>query len=76
MKEKVQPRYFDGFKFVRISDLPAHQAMLFSGWTLQTGDLKVPVDFSADKKDIVSYEDYDFWFDYHYLPEKDMDEQL
>ncbi len=76
MKEKVQPRYFDGIKFLRLSDLPPQQAMLFAGWTSNALSSGLPSDLSQEKADIVRYEDYDFWFDYHYLTEKDMDELL
>ncbi|MEM9324986.1 MAG: hypothetical protein AAGA85_05000 [Bacteroidota bacterium] len=76
MKGKVQPRYFDGFKYLRLSDLPPQQATLFSGWTSLTAHSQVPKDVFSEKQDIVRYEDYDFWFDYHYLTDKDMDELL
>ncbi len=75
MNRKVQPRFFDGFKFLRISDLPANQASLFQGWATPNS-FTVPTEVTSEKGDIVRYEDYDFWFDYHYSVEKDLDELL
>ncbi len=76
MDKKVQPRYFDGFKFLRLSDLPANQASMFQGWVSGTAGLSLPSEIKAEKEDIVQYDDYDFWFDYHYLTEKDLDELI
>lgn len=75
MKEKVLPRYFDGYKFVRLSDLPQHQAHLFSSWT-STITGPAPTELMVADNDIVSYDDYSFWFDYHYVTEKDLDELI
>jgi len=75
MNRKVQPRFFDGFKFLRLSDLPANQASLFQGW-VQPASKATISDLGGEQGDIIQYEDYDFWFDYHYLTEKDLDELL
>lgn len=76
MKEKVQPRFFDGFKFVRLSDLPQHQAYLFSSWTATSPIPVTSAEVMFPDNDIVNYDDYSFWFDYHYVTEKDLDELI
>lgn len=76
MESKVQPRFFDGIKFLRCSDLPSNQAIMFNAWV--TLDQLNTLNFDADKEsdDIIRYEEYDFWFDHHYLVSKDMDELI
>ncbi len=76
MDRKVQPRFYDGFKFLRKSDLPAQQASLFEGWVGHKTADAIPADIRRSQEDIIQYDDYDFWFDYHYLVEKDLDELL
>lgn len=76
MKEKVQPRFFEGQKFVRLSELPKQQASLFSSWTSTQLSPLTLVEMMPVVNDMVSYDDYSFWFDYHYVIEKDMDELI
>ncbi len=76
MKEKAQPRFFDGHKFIRLSDLPKHQASQFSSWTsTQLNSMEI-AEMMPVVNDLVNYEDYSFWFDYHYMTEKDMNELI
>lgn len=77
MDRKALPRYFEGFKFLRLSDLPENQLSMFSSWTDVQIAKNIPSSFQVEEEaDIVKYEDYDFWFDYHYLTLQNMDELI
>lgn len=73
MIRKASPIFFEGNKILRISDLPFGQSTLFSGW------LK-PTDFvilgERNDFDCVKYEDYEYWYQNHFIAERDLDSVL
>lgn len=76
MKEKIQPQFVDGLKFVRLSDLPVQQASMFSSWTSTQISTVTITEMMPVVNDLVNYDDYSFWFDYHYVTESDLDELI
>lgn len=70
MTRKASAIYHDGNKIIRLSDLPMNQAHLFSGWIQKGSYVKL-----GDKNDFdcVQYEDYEYWYQYYYVTEKDLD---
>lgn len=58
---KVSPTFFEGFKFVRISDLPEDQSTGLFSWLTRRGIKTLKVD-SLVINDCVDYDDYDYWF--------------
>ncbi|MEQ8713244.1 MAG: hypothetical protein RIC80_09505 [Cyclobacteriaceae bacterium] len=64
---KSSPQYFDGFKFVRISDLPYDQSEQLASWIPQEELIKLDVD-GLKIIDCVDYKDYNYWFDNYLEP--------
>jgi len=74
MNRKVSPRYFDGQKYVVMSDLPIGQEQMFSNWVATSSYLPDPARASENFSELVKYEDYEYWFDQYFLTEKDLDQ--
>ncbi len=72
MNRKASPQYFDGHKFITISDLPVDQSSMFSKW-IRT-DSFIPNRINGEK--LIKYEDYEHWFELHYTTEKNLDQLL
>ena len=72
MDRKVSPKYYDGHKFVMLSDLPLDQISMFSDWV--STESFVPDQFGSEK--LIKYEHYEYWFDIHFATEKDVDQLL
>jgi len=70
MTRKAAPIFYEGNKIVRISDLPSGQSTLFSGWIR-------PSDFvtlgERNDYDCVKYEEYEFWYQHHFMTQRDLD---
>ncbi len=64
---KSNPQYFDGLKFVRISDLPAEQSEKLSSWIARSDLLKLSIDGVAIN-DCIDYRDYNYWYDNYINP--------
>lgn len=73
MTYKASPIFHDGNKIVRLSDLPRSQSHLFSGW-LQLSSYVVLGE--ANDFDCVKYDEYEYWYQNHYMMELDLDEML
>jgi hypothetical protein len=70
MHRKASPIFHNGLKILRLSDLSYDQSHLFSAWIkpayfITLGD--------HNDHDCVSYENYEYWYQNHYVTEKDMD---
>ena len=72
MDRKVSPKYYDGLKYLMMSDLPSSQITPFSEWV--STDSFVTTKFTKEK--LIKYEHYENWFDFHYATEKDLDQYL
>ncbi len=73
MNRKAAPIFYEGSKILRISDLPASQSTLFSGWLSPQNFILLG---ETNDYDCVSYGDYEYWYQYHYITEKDLDNIL
>ncbi len=69
LNHMVSPIYYSGDKIIRISDLPADQSHLFSGWIKPEAYLSLEV---FNDQDCVRYEDYEYWFQNYFIAEKDL----
>ncbi len=76
MRTKISPCFFDGIKYISIDDLPIDQNMMFSDWVTTSSYLLTPSQNKMGEKGLVKYEDYEYWFQNHYLAEKDWDQIL
>ena len=72
MNRKASPYYVNGEKFVVLSEIPVAQQDRFTEWTTHS-TATVP---GYSKADLARYEDYEYWFELHYLAEKDIDQLL
>lgn len=72
MNRKVSPKYFDGIKFIMMSDLPPNQVSMFSDW-VSSGSF-IPRRVGNER--LIKYEDYEIWYDLYYATEKDLDQYL
>ena len=70
MTRKALPIFYEGSKILRISDLPQRQSTLFSGW-LQPSQL-LTINEKKDP-DLVSYEDYEYWYQNCFMTEKSLE---
>ena len=70
MNRKASPIFYEGNKILRISDLPTGQSSLFSGWLSPSNFLAFG---ESNDYDCVKYDDYEYWYQHHYISEKDMD---
>lgn len=59
---KVQPSFFDGTEYLRISQLPFDQAIIFREWMPETAIFTISHDEFV-KDDCVKYDLYEYWFD-------------
>ena len=73
---KATPHYFEGIKFISLSDLPVEQVRMFSGWVSTASFVNRDQSARIGTQDLVKYEEYEYWFDNHYLAEKDWDQIL
>ena len=73
MTRKVSAIFYEGTKMVRLSDLPHTQSHLFSGWIQLDSYIKLG---EKNEFDCVRYEDYEYWYQNHFLTEKDLDNFL
>ncbi|MFY0607533.1 MAG: hypothetical protein JXR10_12525 [Cyclobacteriaceae bacterium] len=73
MNRKAIPIFYEGNKILRISDLPSSQFVLFSGWLTPSHFLTLG---ETTDYDCVSYDDYEHWYQYHYITEKEADNIL
>jgi len=76
MIRKAAPRYFDGQKYVVLSDLPNAQEQMFVDWVSKASYLPDPAHFKENISELVKYEDYEYWYNQYYLTEKDLDSYL
>ena len=74
MNQKVQPRFIDGAKYIHLSDLPETQVSMFRGW--YTLPANIANEIKSESQDFIEYEEYDYWFDYHYLTIQNLDELI
>lgn len=72
MNRKAAPYYLNGQKFVILADLPSSQVDRFAQW-ITTHTLKGSGNKRNGGVEMAAYEDYDFWFEQHYLTEQDID---
>jgi hypothetical protein len=73
MNRKATPYYLNGEKFVILSEIPSAQVNRFTHWTLShTG----PDAKKASGLEMAKYDDYEFWFEQHYLAEQDIDQLI
>lgn len=72
MNRKASPYYLNGEKFVVMADIPVAQLDRFSQWRSHTSTR--PPRFQG--MELARYEDYEYWFELHYLAEKDIDHLL
>ncbi|WP_053406533.1 hypothetical protein [Persicobacter sp. CCB-QB2] len=72
---KHSPTNHLGFEFVRISELPIHQAGELLQWIPRNLIQSIKID-SQEWKDCVPYADYDFWFDFHFEYQQNKAEDL
>ena len=75
MNRKAAPYYLNGEKFVILSEIPSSQANRFTHWTTHhtfTG-LDSPKSVGVE---MVAYDDYEFWFEQHYLTEQDFNQLI
>ena len=70
MTRKAAPIFYEGHKIVRLSDLPFGQSTLFSGWIKPTNYVVLG---ERNDYDCVKYEDYEYWYQNHFMTEKDLD---
>lgn len=70
---KISPNFFDGVKYISLYDLPNEQVQLFSEWVSTSSFVNPTESHKIGSPDLVHYEDYEYWFDHHYLVEKDRD---
>lgn len=73
MTRKATPIFYEGTKIVRISDLPFSQSTLFSGWLSSANYVILG---ETNDYDCVKYEDYEYWYQNHFMTEKDLDSWL
>lgn len=76
MESKATPCYFEGIKYIPMSDLPIDQVRLFTGWVSTDSFVNQAESSKIGNTDLIKYEDYEYWFDNHYLAEKDWDQML
>lgn len=73
MTRKASPIFYEGQKIVRLSDLPFTQSTLFSGWI-------TPAHFvllgERNDHDCVKYDDYEYWYQNHFVGERDFNELI
>ena len=74
MNRKIQPRFIDGMKYIHLSDLPSTQISMFSGWVQTNRELLSTA--AEEMKDAIAYDDYDYWYDYHFLTTQNLDDLL
>lgn len=73
MTHKASPIFYEGTKIVRLSDLPGNQAHLFSGWIHLSSYITLG---ERNDYDCVRYEDYEYWYQNHFMTEIDLDEMI
>lgn len=49
---------------------------MFSSWTSTQLSPLTLVEMMPVVNDLVNYDDYSFWFDYHYVTDRNMDELI
>jgi hypothetical protein len=76
METKLSPRFFEGVKYISLYDLPHDQVNMFSEWVSTSGYVNQQTSSRIGSNDLVHYEDYEYWFNNHYLTEKDWDQIL
>ena len=57
---KARPLYFQGFEYVKLSQLPFDQAQMLRSCLPVTSYLKVDYEESTD---CIYYDDYEYWYD-------------
>lgn len=72
---KLSPHRLEATDYVRLSELPAEQALSLLNWLPESCLTKLETgEFVAD--DCIEYEDYEFWYEYSRKGEDMLDEQL
>ena len=75
MNRKAAPYYLNGEKFVILAEIPTSQVGRFTNWTT-THTLVRLSSHKAKGIEMASYDDYEFWFEQHYLAEQDIDQLI
>ena len=75
MNRKAAPYYLNGEKFVILAEIPSSQADRFTHWTSTSRTIGLSSNQSKGIE-MASYDDYEFWFEQHYLAEQDIDQLL
>lgn len=68
---KAPPIFFEGTKLVRASDLPSPQSGLFAIWARTVNSPS-----SLRDGDMFRYEDYEYWYQNHYLTGQNLDNMI
>lgn len=70
MIQMASPIFYEGSKIVRLSDLPQNQAHLFSGWVTKSSYVVLG---EKNDFDCVRYDEYEYWYQNHFVTEMDLD---
>ena len=73
MTRKASPIFYEGYKILRISDLPTTQSSLFSGWLQPSQFLTIN---EKSDFDLVNYDEYDYWYQNCFMTEKSLDNMI